>query len=108
MPNTYKLTAVEINPSGSTTIYTTPTSTTTLVKSLYLSNVSTGSINLSVALNKSGSATDIFLISQSSVPVQTTFQPISDTLVLQTGDALKVIAFSISSSDAIMSYMEIT
>ena len=108
MPNTYKLTAVEINPTGSTTIYTAPTSTTTLIKSLYLSNVATGSINLSVAINKSGSTNDIFLISQSSVPVQTSFQPISDTLVLQAGDLLKIATTAISSSDALLSYMEIT
>jgi hypothetical protein len=39
MPNTYKSTAVEIDLTGSVTIYTTPSLTTTIVKSLYLSKL---------------------------------------------------------------------
>ena len=108
MPNTYKLTATEINATGSTTLYTTPVSTTTLVKSLYLSNLTTGSINLDIIINKSGSAINFYLIQSASIPTQTSFQPISDTLTLQSGDSLKIGNTTISSSDALLSYLEIT
>ncbi len=47
-------------------------------------------------------------IPSASIPVQAAFQPISDTLVLQTGDSLRIGASVISSSDALLSYMEIT
>lgn len=108
MPNTYKSTAVEINATGSVTLYTTPLATTAIIKSLYLSNTTTGSISLDVIINKNGSTTNYFLISSASVPVQSAFQPISDTLVLETGDVLKIGNSQISSSDAILSYLEIT
>ena len=108
MPNTYKSTAAEINATGSVTIYTVPSSTTTIVKSLYLSNTITGSISLDVIIKKSGSAINYFLISSASVPLQSAFQPISDTLILQTGDSLVIGNSLPSSSDAILSYLEIS
>jgi hypothetical protein len=108
MANTYKLNAVEINPTGSTTIYTASLGTTALVKSLYISNITTASISIDVIINKSGSSTAYYLIQSASIPTQTAFQPISDTLVLQTGDSLKLNNSIVSSSDALLSYMEIT
>jgi hypothetical protein len=108
MPNTYKLNANEINASGSTTIYTAPSGSTTLIKSLYISNVSSSGVTIDVIINKSGSAVNYFLITGSTVPVQTAFQPISDTLVLQSGDSLRINTPFVSGSDTLLSYMEIT
>ena len=108
MANTYKLNANELNASGSTTIYTAPSSTTTLVKSLYIANVTSSGVSIDVILNKSGSATNYYLISGSTVPYQTSFQPISDTIVLQAGDSLKINTPFRSGSDTLLSYMEIT
>ena len=96
MANTYKLTANKILSSGSTTLYTASTATTTLIKSLYISNITTGSISVGIILNKSGSNTDYYLIQSSSVPIQTSFQPISDTLVLQAGDGIKLFTDTIT------------
>ncbi len=50
MANTYKLNANELNASGSTTIYTAPAGTTTLVKSLYIANVSSSGVTIDVIL----------------------------------------------------------
>jgi hypothetical protein len=108
MANTYKINANELNASGSTTIYTTPLGTTTLVKSLYIANVTSSGVTIDVILNKSGSAINYYLISGSTVPVQASFQPISDTIALQTGDSLKISTPFQSGSDALLSYMEIT
>lgn len=108
MPNTYKLTATKITATGSTALYTAPLATTSLVKSLYISNVSTGSVSIDVVINKSGSAVNYFLITSASIPAQTSFQPISDTLVLQTGDSIRLNNTVISGSDSLLSYMEIT
>ena len=108
MPNTYKLTATKILATGSTTLYTAPSSTTSIVKNLYISNLTTGSIYMDVVVNKSGSATNFFLIQSASVPVQTSFQPITDPLVLQTGDSIRVNAAIVSGSDTLLSYLEIT
>jgi hypothetical protein len=108
MANTYKLNANEILASGSTTIYTAPVGTTTLIKSLYISNVSSSGVTIDVTINKSGSAINYSLISGSVVPYQTAFQPISDTLVLQTGDSLKINTPFQSGSNTLLSYMEIS
>ena len=53
MANTYKINANQLNASGSTTIYTAPAGTTTLVKSLYIANVSSSGVFIYVILNKS-------------------------------------------------------
>jgi hypothetical protein len=109
MANTYKLSANEINATGSTTIYTVPSNvTSSIVKSLYISNISTGSINIDVIINKSGSATNYWLIQSSSIPTQVSFQPISDTLILQLGDSIKISNNTTSGSHTLLSYMEIT
>lgn len=106
--NTYKLSASKILPTGSTILYTAPDATTTIVKNLYISNTTTGSIYIDVVVNKSGSSTNYFLIQSASVPVQTSFQPLSDPLVLQTGDVIKFNTTVFSGSDTLMSYLEIT
>jgi len=108
MANTYKLAAAKILATGSTTLYTTPVLTTSIVKNIYISNTTTGSIYMDIVVNKSGSAINYFLIQSASVPVQTSFQPISDPLVLQTGDAVKINTSVVSGSDTLMSYLEIT
>jgi hypothetical protein len=108
MANTYKLNANEILASGSTTIYTAPAGTTTLIKSLYISNVTSSGVSVDVTINKSGSQINYSLISGSTIPIQTSFQPISDTLVLQTGDSLKISTPFRSGSDTLLSYMEIS
>jgi hypothetical protein len=108
MANTYKLNANKLNASGSTTIYTAPLGTTTLVKSLYIANVSSSGVTIDVILSKSGSATNYYLISGATVPYQSSFQPISDTIALQTGDSLKISTPFQSGSDTLLSYMEIT
>ena len=105
--NTYKSTAVKLLASGSTTVYTASAATTTLVKNIYIANIITSSIYVDVIMNKSGSATNYYLISSGSVPVQTSFQPISDPIVLQTGDSIKINQSTVSGSDIIMSYLEI-
>lgn len=108
MANIYKLAAAKILATGSTTLYTAPAATTSIVKNIYISNTTTGSIYMDIVVNKSGSATNYFLIQSASVPVQTSFQPISDPLVLQTGDAVKINTSVVSGSDTLMSYLEIT
>ena len=108
MANAYKLAATKILATGSTTLYTTPLATTSIVKNIYISNTTTGSIYMDIVVNKSGSAINYFLIQSASVPVQTSFQPISDPLVLQTGDAVKINTSVVSGSDTLMSYLEIT
>ena len=105
--NTYKLTATKITATGSTTLYTASAATTAIIKNLYISNISTGSIYLDIVVNKSGSAVNYFLIQSASIPVQTSFQPISDPLVLQAGDGIKINASTVSGSDTLMSYLEI-
>lgn len=108
MANTYKLAAAKILATGSTTLYTAPAATTSIVKNIYISNTTTGSIYMDIVVNKSGSAINYFLIQSASVPVQTSFQPISDPLVLQTGDVVKINTSVVSGSDTLMSYLEIT
>ena len=112
MANTYKSAASKLNSLTGTTsasLYTTPTNVSaSLVKNLYIANVTTNSlVSVDVYLNKSGSAIKYYLITSASIPVYTTFQPVVDPIVLQSGDS--VWASTVSASfDTIMSYLEIT
>ena len=106
MANTYKSQSYNLSSSGTTTVLTA--STTTLVNSLYFGNVSSGSsASISVILQKSGS-TDVYLIKSALVPIQSTLQPITEPLVLENGDKLKVIPNTSNILDVILSYLEIT
>lgn len=108
MANTYKLTPSKIANTGSTVLYTAPALTTSLLKSIYISNITGSPAYVDIIVNKSGSATDYYLIASASIPVQTSFQPISDPIVLQTGDSIKLATTTANYVDAIVSYLEIT
>jgi hypothetical protein len=106
MPNIYKSQAFNLSSSGVTTVLTA--TTTTLVNSLYAGNTSSGSsASISVILTKSAS-TDVFLIKAALVPIQSTLQPITEPIVLENGDLLKVVPNTSNTLDVILSYLEIT
>ena len=108
MANTYKSKALTLNTTGSNILYTVPTNTTTLIKSCYCGN--TGATNSGICLffNKSGSATDYFLVSESIVPKQAAFQPITEPIILEESDVLKTSITLSSSIDILLSYLELT
>lgn len=114
MPNTYL--SPEGNPGTGnlsatlTSVYTAPASTTTVVKSLYITNIHATNIGtIDICIRKSGRAYDIYIAKAVSIAVGVTYNAIEGgPIVLQTGDALRLKASAASTLDSYISLMEIT
>jgi hypothetical protein len=108
MPNTYKSVATKLTANTTTNIYTVPSATTAIVKSLYISNIGSVADTVEICLRKSGAGSDVFLLKGASIGVATTMQAAMDSIVLQTGDILKVKAGTANALDVTVSFLEIS
>ena len=108
MANTFKSNFLNLGTTADTNLYTTPTGTTTLVKSLYASNVD-GSVNayIDVSVGATG-ATAAYLIKTGLIPVKSALQVITEPIVLEAEDRINVQASAVDDIDIVFSYMEIT
>jgi hypothetical protein len=113
MANTYK--PKPGNPSGGnlssslTTVYTVPTATTALIKSVYVANIhasNSGTFDMCVTL--SGVTGDIYQIKGASISPGTSLQILEEPIALGAGDIVKFKASAGSTLDALLSIMEIT
>lgn len=108
MPNTFKSTFFNIGSTADTNLYNTPVGTTTLVKSLYAANTGTASsVSISISVGATG-ATAAYLIRNASIPIQTSFQPVTEPIVLEANDRINLQASAINTLDVVLSYLEIT
>ena len=109
MPNTFKSAGNKLTTASETTLYTTPSATTTILKSLYAGNIdAVSSVQFDVYITKSGSGIDVYVIKGAIIPIQSSLQVITEPIVLETGDVLKVKASVADDIDTFLSYMEIT
>lgn len=107
MANTFKRTGVKLTATTATNVYTVPSATTAIVKSLYVSNIDT-SATATIDVYVTYSSTDYYIIKGATVPVSTTLQVITESLVLQASDVLKVKASAANRLDCYATYLEIT
>jgi hypothetical protein len=76
---------------------------------LYAGNIdSVSSVQLDVYITKSGSGINVYIIKGAIIPIQSTLQVITEPIVLETGDVVKVMASVADDIDTFLSYMEIT
>ena len=109
MPNIFKSIGNKLNTTSETSVYTVPNATTALIKSVYAANINeTNAVNFDVYITKSGSADDFYIIKEAIVPIKSTLQAITETLVLQPGDEIKTKSSLASGIDVFTSFMEIT
>jgi len=107
MANTFKSEFSNLGTTADTNLYTTPVGTTTLVKSLYASNVDgADAAYISVSVGATG-ATAAYLIKNAIVPIQTSLQVITEPIVLEAEDRINVQASAANDIDIVFSYMEI-
>ena len=117
MANTFKTVtkaSVSTDSANTTTIYTVPSATTSIVLGMMLANKHSASINVTVKLSSSTSNTgaaqnaDVQLLTSVAVENGSSLEIMSgQKYVLQTGDAIEVFAGN-ANIDVILSYMEIT
>ena len=113
MANTFKLKNNALMPTSAgtpDTLYTVPSSTTTIVLGLMLCNVHTSQVTASVTVTDNES-TDVIshLLKDVPIPAGSSIEVMSgNKVVLEATDIIKVDCSVADKVSAIMSYMEIT
>lgn len=112
MANTFKVStksSVGVGSGNASTIYTAPSSTTTVVLALLLANKHSSAVSATVILSSdTGSNADVHIIKDISISNQCSLEIMAgQKYVLETTDAIKVYADN-ANLDVTLSYMEIT
>ena len=106
MANSFKNKKVDLTTTDLTTLYTVPTATTTVVKSILVSNDAGSSCNIDITLVDASS--NIFsLFKTKAVDTNTTTELLTHPLVVQENEALKVQASDANELHVIASVLEI-
>ena len=106
MANRFKNKKVDLTTTDLTTLYTVPAATTTVVKSILVSNDAGSSCNLDVTLVDASS--NIFsLFKTKAVDTNTTTELLTHPLVMEESEVLKVQAGDANELHVIASILEI-
>ena len=116
MANTFKVKTNDAMPSSAgtpLTLYTVPSSTTSVILGLMLCNVHTSQVTAGVQLVSDTSDTEtnqtVLLVKDIPIPVGSTVELLSgNKVVMQTTDVLKIDCSVAAKVDATLSIMEIT
>tara|TARA_R110002012_G_scaffold94704_2_gene229333 strand:+ start:6220 stop:6561 length:342 start_codon:yes stop_codon:yes gene_type:complete len=113
MANTFKLKTKAGIDASLTTIYTVPSSTTTVIIGLTISNIKGSSVTADaqiVTASTSGeNADDVYVVKAIPLPAGSSVEVMAgNKIVLETGDIIKVKGSVTDAVDAILSIMEIT
>tara|TARA_Y100000748_G_C15418400_1_gene458310 strand:- start:682 stop:1023 length:342 start_codon:yes stop_codon:yes gene_type:complete len=113
MANTFKVKTKASVATSLATIYTVPSSTTTVILGLTLANKTTSAITCDVQLVSDTSDTetnaDVMLLKGTTIPANSTLEVFGgQKIVLQTTDVVKALASTATALDVALSIMEIT
>jgi hypothetical protein len=106
MANSFKNKKVDLTTTGLTTLYTVPTATTTVIKSLLVSeDAGSGSTITITLVNSSGAIFNLF--KDKAVASKATTELLSQPLVMEESEILKVQAADANELHVIASILEI-
>ena len=119
MPNTFRVVSHDVMPASAGTpedLYTTPSSTTTVVLGMVIANVHTSQVTADVKLvsdtsggGRSATNTTTFLLKDAPIPVGSSLEILSgNKVVLETTDKLQVDCSVADKVSITLSIMEIT
>ena len=119
MPNTFKVVSHDVMPASAGTpedLYTTPSSTTTVILGLVIANVHTSQVTADVKLvsdtsggGRSATNTTTFLLKDAPIPVGSSLEILAgNKVVLETTDKLQVDCSVADKVSITLSIMEIT
>ena len=106
MANNYKNAKVDLTSTAATTLYTAPTSTTTIVKSILVSEDSGNADTITLTLTNSASAV-FSLFKTKAVSANATVELLSAPLVVEESEILKVTAATANRLHVVTSLLEI-
>lgn len=106
MANNYKNAKADLSSTNNTTIYTCPTATQTIIKSILISNDSGSSDTLDITLTNASSA--VFSVFKAkSVASNTTVELLSQPLIIMESEILKAQATTADRLHIIVSFLEV-
>ena len=106
MANSFKNKKVDLTTTGLTTLYTVPTATTTVIKSLLVSEDDGSGSTITITLvNSSGAIFNLF--KDKAVASKATTELLSQPLVMEESEILKVQAADANELHVIASILEI-
>ena len=119
MANTFKVVSHDVMPASSGTpedLYTTPSSTTTVVLGIMVANVHSSQVTASVKLvsdtsggGRAATNTTTFLVKNAPIPVGSSLELLSgNKVVLETTDKIQIDCSVADKVSVTMSIMEIT
>ena len=106
MAHTYKNSKVDLTTTNDTVLYTSPASTVSIVKSILVSNDdASNACEITVTLLNTGN--DVFSL-QKDIAAKTTTELLTNPLVMNTDEELKIQAENANDLHVICSYLEIS
>jgi len=106
MPNSYKNAKVDLTNTNVTVLYTTPSATTALIKSILVSE-DTGNADTITVTITNASAAVFSLFKTKAVGANTTIELLTEPLVVQENEILKVTAATANRWHVVASLLEI-
>jgi len=106
MPNNYKNAKLDLTTTDATTLYTAPAATTALVKSILVSE-DTGSADTITVTITDADAAVFSLFKVTAVAANTTVELLTEPLVVEENEILKVTAATANRLHVVASLLEI-
>tara|TARA_R110001632_G_scaffold167916_1_gene286529 strand:+ start:1413 stop:1736 length:324 start_codon:yes stop_codon:yes gene_type:complete len=106
MPNSYKNAKVDLTTTGITVLYTTPSATTALVKSILVSEDTGNADTITVTITDADAAV-FSLFKVIAIAANTTVELLTEPLVVQENEILKVTAATADRLHVVASLLEI-
>ena len=107
MANNYKNAKVDLTTTNVTTLYTAPSATTTLIKSILVSEDSGNADTITVTITDSSAAV-FSLFKVKAIGANTTVELLTQPLTVQEDEIIKVTAATASRLHVVASLLEIT
>ena len=107
MPNNYKNDKLDLTTTNLTTLYTCPNATTGLVKSILVSEDSGNADTITVSITDSNSVA-FSLFKVKAVGANTTVELLTQPLVVQENEILKVQAATADRLHVVASFLEVS
>jgi hypothetical protein len=106
LANNFKNAKADLTSTGNTTIYTCPTATQSVIKSILISNNSGSSDTIDVTLTDA-SASVFSLFKAKSVASNTTVELLEQPLIIQESEIIKAQATTADRLHIIISFLEV-
>ena len=107
MANLYKNAMFDLTTTNKTTVYTVPTNRTSLIKSIQITNIHSGAVEVEAFTTDSSDSGAEHEVAHIQLASKTVENLVKGTMVLESGDALKLKAASTNNIAGIVSYVEI-